>query len=369
MTILIFLGVLVVLILAHEFGHFIVAKRAGIRVDEFGVGFPPKIFGKKLGETEYTLNWLPIGGFVRIWGEDPTEEQYEGPGKERSFVGKPRIIQAAVLVAGVTMNVLLAYVLFVAAFMIGIPTALDETLDADRLGDARIIITSIVPESPAIGMLRPNDQVIGLRSDKEVLDVRPLTPSMIADFIGAHGKTELTLDVIRRGEIVSLAVTPDLGVIPDDPDRAALGFSMTAIAMEQLPFVDALQAGFERTWYSLTDVALGLWSFIAQAVTGTADYDQIAGPVGIAGMVGDAASLGITWLMTFTAVISLNLAIINLLPIPALDGGRLLFVIIESITRRHIKPAVARAVNQIGFIVLLGLMALVTAGDIWKLFS
>ena len=100
MSLLIFLAVLVVLILAHEFGHFIVAKKSGIRVDEFAIGFPPKIFGKKHGETEYTINWLPIGGFVRIWGEDPTEEHVTGPGSERSFVGKPRIIQAAVLVAG-----------------------------------------------------------------------------------------------------------------------------------------------------------------------------------------------------------------------------------------------------------------------------
>jgi len=208
-----------------------------------------------------------------------------------------------------------------------------------------------------------------VRSATEVLQTQALRPSEVASFISARPDTTLTLDIVRRGEMLSVDVTPKKGTIPGEPERVAAGFSMTAVVMERLPFGEAVVAGFSRTWFALVDILSGLKQLLMSSIAGTADYGQRAGPVGIAGLVGDAAALGFTWLLTFTAVISLNLAVINLLPIPALDGGRLLFVIIESITRRPIRPAIARGVNQIGFVLLLGLMALVTIGDLWRIFS
>ena len=368
MTILIFFAVLVVLILVHEFGHFVVAKKFGIRVDEFGIGFPPKIFGKKYGETEYTLNWLPIGGFVRIWGEDPAEEHFEGPDSERSFVRKPKYVQALVLVAGVAMNVLLAFVLYTAVYMVGMPTAIDEVLQPERVAEADIYVGSVFPDTPAGEVLKPNDKVLGVRSGERALDTEEVQyPSKVSAFVSQHENKEVFFDVLRRDEYVTVSVTPTRGVIPDEPDRVAAGFSMTLVAMDRLSLFPAIKAGAERTYTALIEITLGLGKLVRQAFDGTADYSTIAGPVGIVGMVGDAAAMGFTWLLSFTALISLNLAVINLLPVPALDGGRLLFVIIESITRRPIKPVVARSMNQVGFILLLGLMAFITFHDILKL--
>ena len=135
MSILLFIIILAVLILAHEFGHFIVAKKSGIRVDEFGIGFPPKLYGKKFGETEYTINALPLGGFVKIFGENPDEENTNGPDRARSFVHKPKIIQAAVLVAGVFFNLLLAWFLISAGFMIGLPASSESVLPGQTIVD------------------------------------------------------------------------------------------------------------------------------------------------------------------------------------------------------------------------------------------
>lgn len=364
-TFFIFLAVLVVLILAHEFGHFIVAKRSGIRVDEFGVGFPPKIAGKRIGETEYSLNWLPIGGFVRIWGEDPTQEHYDGPDNARSFVTKPKYIQAAVLVAGVAMNVLLAFVLYVAAYSTGMPTAVDEAEEPVRAAQSDIYIGLVFPDTPAASALKTNDKLLAVRADDGALsESERRSPSKVSAFVGRHEGRPVTFEVLRRDEPVTVTVTPARHVIPDEPDRVAAGFSMTLVSMDRLPLSAALIAAGKQTYTALGDIFLGLWGLVQKAVEGTADYSQVTGPVGMAGMVGDAAAMGMSWLMTFTALISLNLAVINLLPVPALDGGRLLFVCIEAVIRRPIKPVIARRVNQIGFMALLALMALVTAHDI-----
>ena len=369
MTILIFFAVLVVLILVHEFGHFIVAKRAGIRVDEFGIGFPPKIFGKRFGETEYTINLLPIGGFVRIWGEDPTEEHYEeGPGSERSFVRKSRIVQAAVLLAGVSMNVLLAFVLYVVAYTMGMPTAIDQRTPG--VTNERLLITSVLPESPAFGVLKPGDEIVRVRTDAG--DTGPsdtLSPAAVSDFIASSDGAPITISIIRRGDSADVSVTPKAGIISTKPERIAAGFTMSLVGVMHASPGTAIVAGAVRTGETIRDVAQGLLALFSGLITGTANLSQVSGPVGIVGLVGDAAALGFVWLLTFTAFISLNLAVINVLPIPALDGGRLLFVLIEAVTGKTIKPIVATRTNQIGFVALLVLMAVVTLNDVFKLFS
>lgn len=369
MTILLFLAVLVVLILVHEFGHFIVAKKFGIRVDEFGIGFPPKAYGRKYGETEYTINWLPIGGFVRIWGEDPTEEHLRGPGSERSFVSKPRYQQALVLVAGVTMNVLLAFVLYALSFMIGMPTAVDDVHDTS-VSDVKLMVTSLLPGGPAEKLLKPGDEIVGVSRAGAVLDSAGLaSTTLVANFIAETKNENVILDVVRGGEPMQVTAVPLLGIIATNQDRYALGFSMSFVGVSQYGLFESVAKAAERTYNSSYDILAGFGELIHRIGAGTADMSQIAGPVGMVGMVGDAASLGIVWLLTFSAFISLNLAVINLLPIPALDGGRLLFVIIESITRRPISPKFANGINTIGFIALLSLMALVTVHDIFKLVS
>lgn len=370
MSIILFIIVLFVLILVHEWGHFIVAKKSGIRVDEFGIGFPPKAWGKKVGETEYTLNWLPIGGFVRIFGEDPTQEHFENiEDKERSFVNKPRYIQAAVLVAGVTMNIILAFVLYVGAYTLGMPAAITEGDPERSLAEAQLLVTAVMPDTPADASLRTSDEIVSVTAGDTVLrGSDALTPSAVSALIGEHGGEEVTFELSRRNDPVVVNVIPQAGLIEDEPERAVAGFTMTLVGKEVLPLHQAIVAAAVRTYEDLIMITVGLVTFFRDAILGNADLATVAGPVGIAGLVGDAAALGLPWLMTFTAFISLNLAAINLLPIPALDGGRLVFVGIEAITRKPIKPAFATRANQIGFVVLLALMALVTVSDIVKLF-
>jgi len=365
MSIILFLIILVALIVVHEFGHFIVAKLAGIRVDEFGIGFPPKLFGIKKGETEYSVNALPIGGFVKIFGEDPTHEAMHGPERERSFIAKPKYIQALVLVAGVVMNVLFAWVLFSVGFTIGMPTA----VDANTRGEVRnieLIIGNVLENSPAENAgIKAGDIILSLTDGEE--SVSELTPQEVGSFIGSHGAGEITLTYRRGEETLSASIIPEDGI--GDTTQPAIGVALGQIGIVQFPFFEALFEAAILTVRMVGAIAVAIVTFIVSAVTLGADLSQIAGPVGIVGLVGEASSLGFVYLLSFTAFISINLAIINLLPFPALDGGRLLFVGIETITRRAIKPAIAQTVNGIGFALLILLMVLVTYNDIIRLLS
>lgn len=378
-SILLFFAVLFVLILVHEWGHFIVAKKTGMRVDEFGIGFPPKLFGRKYGETEYTLNALPIGGFVRIFGENYEEEVTKAasaadeaanssvPVKSadyaRAFSARPKWAQALVLVAGVTMNILFAWLLFTAALMVGVPAAADES-DPSVTGSLSVL--GVLPDSPAEAAGIPiGATILRLAAGADTLDAP--TPSSFRDFIQAHPTEEIAI-IYSKGETEERVVlSPESGLVEDDETRAAVGVSLAFTTIKQEPLLQALWLGAESTYNSFIAIAMGLWGLLSQTVSGTADFSQVAGPIGIAGLVGEAAEFGFTSLMLFTAMISLNLAVINLLPIPALDGGRLVFVAIEAITKREIPPVWAMRVNLAGFACLMLLMILVTYSDIVKI--
>lgn len=364
MSILIFVLVLIALIVVHEFGHFLAAKWSGMRVDEFGLGYPPKAWGKKIGETEYTLNWLPFGGFVKIFGEDPEPGKPPAP---RSFTSRPRILQAFVLVAGVAMNLLFAYVLISLTLGMGTTRALSDA-EVPFAPDAVIAVASIVPESPAARAgLERGDAIIRAERDGEVFtgtDVVALTA-----FLGAGDLPATTTLTLRSlaGQEREVEVTPEVGVIVADPERAAVGVGLAAIGTVALPWWQAPIEGARITWNLTIQTAVALAGFFASIFTLSADLAQVAGPVGIAGAVGDASADGVVALLTITALISINLALINLLPVPALDGGRLLFVAIEAVIRRPIPPVFANAINGIGFLLLILLMLVVTASDIFKI--
>ena len=271
MSIIIFLIILSVLVFVHEVGHFGVAKYFGIRVDEFGFGYPPR--AKKLFRwkgTDFTLNWLPFGGFVKIFGENVDENDFinSSDARERgqSLQNRSRPIQASVLVAGVVGNFLFAWFLLSLIFNLGL--------------------------------------------------VAPLSASK----------------------------------------------------PEGLPIPQAVISGLTASVKITLDTAVALSTLISQAVVGRADLSNLAGPVGIVGMVGDVRALGLGYLLTFTALISLNLCIVNLLPFPALDGGRLLFVAIEVITHKQIPPRIFNYLNTAGFALLILLMILITIHDVRSIF-
>jgi len=368
MSIILFIIILLVLIIAHEFGHFIVAKLSKIRVDEFGIGFPPKISGwkPKNSETEYTFNWIPFGGFVKIFGEDPTSEAISGPDSDRSFVNKPKIVQAAVIVAGVVFNILLAWILISVGFMTGLPAPVGAAPVGAALENTELTITAVNPDSPAghAGIL-PGDRINALvTGDLSLQD--NITTEAVSEFISQNGGNEIAVLYRRGSEHGTIFVTPEDGVLEGRP---AIGVTMDMIGTLKLPVHRAVWEGGKTTIALTVATAIGFWDLIAGSITGNGPgLSSVTGPVGIVGLVGDAADFGFIYLLGFTAFISINLAIINMIPFPALDGGRLLFLIIETIKRSPIRPTVANTVNSIGFVLLILLMVVVTVNDVIKLF-
>jgi regulator of sigma E protease len=367
MTVIIFILVLVALIVVHEFGHFIVAKLSGMRVEEFGLGYPPRVATLwKKGDTEYTLNALPFGGFVRIYGEDGLGDADARVHGKRAFTDKNRFVQAVVLVAGILMNLLFAWILISVTLFIGTPRALSDA-EVPYAQNPQLTISEVLPGSPAAaaGLL------VGDVIQKAFIgDAQSTTPTAAAftSFVSKDTKVApVTLDVLRNGKEILLSVVPKAGVIATDPARPAIGVGLATVATVPVAWYKAPIEGATLTWEITKEIGAGLVHFFASIFTFTADLSQVSGPVGIAGAVGSAARAGAASLLTITALISINLALINLIPMPALDGGRLLFVIIESITRRPIKAKVAQTLNTIGFALLILLMVVVTVHDIFKI--
>lgn len=362
MSILIFFLILFVLVLVHEFGHFVVAKKTGMRVDEFGIGFPPKLFSVKKGETEYSFNVFPIGGFVKILGEN-LEDMHDDMDSNRSFSSKGKWQQAAVLVAGVTMNILFAWLLFVIVFTVGTQTLVTEE---DATDSARLVITEVLPESPAFeaGLVR-NTVITELSSGDEFIS--DLSPTTFREFTSIHNDEEIKITYEQDGKEMQVSVTPIAGLIEEDQERPAIGIALGFVELVSKPLHKALYEGLILTLTSLRDITVGISVLLYNALTFQADFSQVAGPIGIVGLVGEASEFGITTLLMFTAFISLNLAVINLLPFPALDGGRLLFVGIEAIKKSPINPLWVGRLNAVGFLLLILLMVAVTYNDILRL--
>lgn len=362
MTVIIFIIALAILVFVHELGHFTVAKLSGIRVDEFGLGFPPKIIGVKKGETTYSLNAIPFGGFVKIFGEDPDQESIAGADSARSFVNKPKYIQALVLIAGIAFNIIFAWLIISLGLMIGMPVP-DGYSSFTPITHSQVTITSVNANSPAHKAgLQTGDKIDALQSGKDTI-TKP-SADAVSPFISNHANDDIAVTYTRRDVTNTVHVVPATGIVAD---HAAIGISLEDLGILKLPFFSALFEGGKLTYYLVKNTAVGLAQFLYQAVTGHAQFSDVTGPVGIAGLVGDARKLGFVYLLSFIAFISINLAVINLIPFPALDGGRLLFVLIEKIKGSVINPKIANTINLVGFGLLLLLMLVVTYHDIVKL--
>jgi regulator of sigma E protease len=357
MSILLFLAVLFVLVLVHEWGHFITAKKTGMRVDEFAIGFPPKLFGIKRGETEYNFNLLPIGGYVKIYGEN-AEESTEQDKRDisRAFGSRPKWAQAVVLLAGITMNILFAWFLFSITLMVGVPTAVDEATASE---DAQMYVAGTLPSAPADGVLPIGSVILSAKVGNETLE--RVTPTAFSAFVAQFAPQPITVTYEFDNT--------EKGFVAEDMERYIVGTSLSLVETKKEDPLSAVWQGGIMTVDGIVGITVGLYTLIKDAVVGEADLTNIAGPVGIVSMVGDAASFGIVPLLTFTAIISLNLAVVNLLPFPALDGGRLVFVGIEAVTRKQVPARWTGYINLIGFVLLLLIMAAVTFNDITRLMS
>lgn len=362
MSIIIFLLILAILIFVHELGHFLVAKKFGIRVDEFAIGFPPKLWSKKYGETNYAINLIPFGGYVKIFGENPDDESTNGPDKERSFVNVSRIKQASVLISGITFNVLFAWIILSISFMSGLTTSTQDSY-ASYIKNPHTIIIATQANSPArLAGLNGGETILSLETSNKKIET--ITVAGVQDFI-ANSNEPITLNYKIGNVSKSTILTATEGIVGG---KKAIGIAMDSIGVVKLPPHKAFYEGAILTGMTTKNVAIGLYKFIFDAFKGKADFSQVTGPIGIVGLVGEASTLGVVYLMSFSAFISLNLAVINIIPFPALDGGRLLFVAIEAIKRKSISPKIANALNGIGFALLILLMLVVTYKDIVKMF-
>lgn len=364
MAILIFIVLLVGLILVHELGHFSVAKLFGIRVDEFGIFFPPRIAAVRRGETEYSINWLPFGGFVRIFGENSNE----GMADPRSFINKSRWVQAAVLLAGVGFNIVFAWLLLSAGYMAGLPTAIEH----DGFGtvtNARPMIVATVPGSPAQKAgLAGGDIVEVVQTGTATLDVRTMNTDHQADavraFIGEHAEESLVFTVLRGTEEKTFLAKAAEGFVEG---RKAVGVQLDDVGTLALPPHLALAQGALLAKNIFVATAQGMAGFFGQLFTGRANWGQVSGPIGIVSMGGTAVQEGFAASIMLVAAISMALAVFNLIPIPGLDGGRLLVVAIEGVFRRSVPQKPLTYITLGGMALLILLMLVVSYHDIARL--
>lgn len=346
MTILILIIGLSLLIFIHELGHFLVAKRFGLYVEEFGFGFPPKLFSWKRGETVYSVNLLPFGGFVKIYGERSDVSLLDiGKEKqipqERSFAVQNVYRRAAIIVAGVIMNFLMGWVILSAIFVIG--------------AQGYVVVTQVTPDSPAaLAGFLPGDQFVDFEK----------SANFIAFVKESRGR-EISFAVLRSGERITVTATPDV----NPPEgRGALG---VALADSGIPKYDLLQSvweGLKQATLITGKIFESLGTLIVGIFTGTNVLKQFVGPVGIVQVASDTAHVGFIYLWQLIALISLNLAVLNVLPFPALDGGRLFFLIIEKLKGSPISPKKEMIANAIGMALLLLLMVVITVRDVARLF-
>jgi regulator of sigma E protease len=357
LTIIIFFIILGVLVFVHELGHFIMAKRAGMAVEEFGFGFPPRLFGIKKGETTYSINWIPLGGFVKIVGEDGAAAD-----NPRSFAAKGFWPRFLVLIAGVSMNVVLAWVILSIGFAWGLPTVVGEgeQLPAHaKIRDVSVAVVEVAPGSPAEAAgLKVGDRIEKVAGQ----DMTTIEQVQQATTDGAG--REVTYEIRRGDTVMDKTLTPR----PAPPDgQGPVGIALSSVGLVSYPIWMVPYNGAIATYNLVWGTLSAFGSIIGNLVHGSAAGVALTGPVGIARLTGDVAALGVIYLLQFTAVLSVNLAIINAVPFPALDGGRVLFLVIEKIRRKKMHVQAEQIANTIGFALLLLLMVFVTIKDVGHL--
>ena len=338
--------VLGVLIFVHELGHFIFAKLFGVGVEKFSLGFGPKLVGKRVGETEYLISAFPLGGYVKMVGEAPAEEVSEEE-KGRSFAEKPPLKRIVIVAAGPLFNLLFAYLLFILIYTLGVPAV------TTKIGEV------MKGKPAALAGLQAND-VVTVVSGTSVSRWDELT-KMIAEGKGLP----LDLQVLRDGKTLVFRVTPEsrtaknlFGETVTTPfiGVTAAGETVT----DHFPPATAFVKGSAQTWNVIKVTVLSIVKLVERAIP----LDTVGGPIMIAKMAGQQAEAGGVSFLAFMALLSVNLGVLNLLPVPILDGGHLLFYLCEIVIRRPVSMKTREVAQQIGLILLVGLMALAFYNDI-----
>ncbi len=347
--ILTFLIILSIVVLIHELGHFLVAKWTGVKVEEFGFGYPPRAIGKKVGETIYSINWLPFGGFVRMFGEQ--EAEAEGSKDPRAFFNKSKKQRVAIILAGVFMNMVLAIVCFSVIYSLrGIPQEVDY-----------IVVDGIAPNSPA--------QAAGIQTGDKVLAIDGLTQAKTAEFV-EYLKTKAGQPVAilleRNSQQVAVELTPRVN--PPEGEGAVgvavSNYDNVFYPAWQMPF-RGTKVGLEEAFAWTKMMFEGLWQMISGLFAG--QKPEVRGVVGIYEITKTVAAEGILPVIKFMGILSINLAVINILPFPALDGGRFAFIMLEKAIGKRIKPKIEAYINMAGMAILVTLMVLITVADVLRI--
>jgi len=346
LTLVVFVVILGLFIFVHEFGHFILAKTAGVKVEEFAFGFPPKLICRKRGETKYCLNLIPFGGYVKMLGEEG------GSDSSRSFAKKPTRWRLAIIVAGVVANFLVAGLLFSFGYMVGItPIGLNPAQLGGRQTHQVVVAEVLKDSSAALADIKVGDIIVGFDS---VTGFRTFT--------AAHLGQEASLTISRAGETLTKSVVLSANT------EAPLGVGVADAPIVRLGFFRAFSAGFREMVMTTAYVAQLLWDFLVGIFKEGKVSAELSGPVGIFSVTGQAVRMGFGYVVQLAAVLSINLALINILPFPALDGGKAVILFSEGIFRRKlIRQEVENILHTVGFALLILLIMAVTIREILAL--
>ncbi len=362
LSIISFILVLSVLVLIHELGHYLTAKKLGVKVEEFGFGFPPRIWGKKIGETIYSINLLPIGGFVKLYGEDEAgggkvgtldEKAFKGKDKERAFFVRPIWQRFVIVFAGVFMNFLLAVVILSYLVIVqGIPTPGKD-----------VVIAGVANNSPA--------QKAGLKEGDVILAVdgqKIQNAEQVISYTKKHLGQPISLQLqTPNHQVQTISVTPRVHY---PSNEGAMGVAIgTNVSVKKYPWYQAPWIGLKEAVGQTGMILQGLGQLVVQLAVNRQVPQGLAGPVGIAQLTGQFVQIGFNAVLGLLALLSLNLAILNVLPIPALDGGRLFFIILEGIIGKKVSPKVEGYAHAVGMAVLFALIIFITFHDITRLLS
>ncbi len=355
-TLISFILVLGALIFVHELGHFLFAKLFGVRVLKFSLGFGPKIFGKKVGETEYVVSAFPLGGFVKMFGENPDEQELGASEKDKSFAHKSVFQRFMIVFAGPLFNFIFPVLIFFPLFFFqGIPVSQDTT----RIG-------GVEAGSPAELAGVKNDDVIIAINDRKVIQWQD-----VSDSVKASGGDPLQFVVMREGQRVELTIVPEMDTVSDifgEPveDRFMIGIRKAdLLEYESVGIIEAFKNALQQTWFYIYLTGLGFIKLIQQVVPAS----EMGGPLLIAQMAGEQAKAGWVNLLYFTSLLSVNLGILNLLPVPVLDGGHLVFLTLEGIRKKPMSERTQIFAQQVGIGLLGALMIFVFYNDIMRLLS
>lgn len=359
-TIIVLVVVLGLCIFVHELGHFGASRLFKVGVEEFGFGYPPKIFGIKRGETIYSLNWIPLGGFCKIKGVVGGDQEGEVKLGPDSFLIQPVWKRFIILAGGVVMNIVLCAVLLSVGYMIGLPDSTEDISSHARISSEQLMISYVLEDSPAAqAELKPGDIILSI-NDQQFNSIEEVN-----NYNNSLEDKNINLKIKRNAEEINTTVSL---ITLEETNQAGMGVLLSQTGTVSYPWYLAIYEGTKKTFILLVYIVQAFYYLIKDILFTGQVSESVSGPVGIAVLTSQAAQMGFIYVLQFTALLSLNLAIFNFLPFPALDGGRVIFLIIEKIKHKPVSQKIENLVHNLGFALLIILLILVTFRDIGKLF-